>query len=181
MFTLRWVGEGIAEITENVDGSPVKIVDRAAAERLTNTRLFIARDRLPAPEPDEFYLADLIGLAAVDTAGVPLGVVAAVHDHGAGTSLEIARDAAESLLVPFTAVCVPTIDIAAGQLTVAPPAEVAVAPTPRIDPPPELAAPRHSPARARPNAVTGPPNNRANGDTVPTDAPRSNGDMEAAA
>jgi 16S rRNA processing protein RimM len=49
-FTLRWVGEGIAEISEIVDGKPVKVADRTAAERLTNTRLFIERDRLPAPD-----------------------------------------------------------------------------------------------------------------------------------
>src|SRR5271156_3921693 len=42
------------------------VVDRNAAERLTNVKLYVPRDRLPAPEqPDEFYYADLVGLAAV--------------------------------------------------------------------------------------------------------------------
>ena len=91
-FTLRWVGEGIAEVSEIVGGKPVKVADRTQAERLTNTKLFIERDRLPAPEPDEYYLADLIGLTAITTEGAPLGVVSAVHDYGAGASLEIERD-----------------------------------------------------------------------------------------
>src|SRR6185437_1208545 len=90
-FTLRWRGEGIAEIAEIVDGTAVPSADRNAAEKLVNTRLYIERDRLPPPNEEEFYLADLVGLAAFDVAGVALGEVAAVHDYGAGASLEIAR------------------------------------------------------------------------------------------
>ena len=37
-----------------------------------------------------------------------------VHDYGAGASFEIARDGFNPLLIPFTAACVPTVDIAAG-------------------------------------------------------------------
>jgi 16S rRNA processing protein RimM len=122
-FTLRWVGAGIAEIVENVAGKPIKVADRTAAERLTNVQLFIERDRLPAPDPDEYYLADLIGLTAVATDGAPVGIVAAVHDYGAGASLELARGDGGSLLVPFTAACVPEVDLVTGQLRVAPPDE----------------------------------------------------------
>ncbi len=63
-------------------------------------------------------------MIARNTAGAKLGTVAAVHDYGAGASLEIARDNAPPLLVPFTRVCVPTVDIAAGLLVVAPPQEM---------------------------------------------------------
>jgi 16S rRNA processing protein RimM len=125
-FALRWTSEGIAEISEIVDGRPVRLANRSAAERLTNTKLFIERDRLPAPEPDEYYFADLIGLAAIDAAGGPLGVVSAVHDYGGGVSLEIDRAPAGSLLVPFTEASVPEVDIAAGRLTVTAPAEIDV-------------------------------------------------------
>ena len=41
-----------------------------------------------------------------------LGTVSAVHDYGAGASLEIARDDAPPLLVPFTRACVPEVDVA---------------------------------------------------------------------
>jgi 16S rRNA processing protein RimM len=125
-FTLHWVGVGIAEVSQMIAGKPVKIGDRATAERLTNTPLFIERDRLPPPETDEYYLADLIGLTAVGTDDVPVGVVAAVHDYGAGASLELGRDDGGSLLVPFTAACVPEVDLAAGRLRVAPPDEIDV-------------------------------------------------------
>jgi 16S rRNA processing protein RimM len=126
LFTLRWMTEGIAEISEIVDGKPVKLADRTAAERLTNTKLFIERDRLPAPDDGEYYLADLIGLAAVGTNGEALGVVSVVHDYGAGTSLEITRDHAGSLLIPFTMACVPAVDIAAGRVTIILPDEIDV-------------------------------------------------------
>lgn len=126
-FELRWRGEGVAELTELVDGRRVPIADRGAAERLTNARLYLDRARLPSPEADEFYLTDLVGLAAFDPAGEALGRVSAVHDYGAGASLEIERDGAPALLVPFTRAAVPEVDLAAGRIAVVPPDEVVAA------------------------------------------------------
>ena len=125
-FLLSWRAEGVAEIVEIVAGLPVKITDRDGAARLTNTRLLVARDRLPPAAADEFYLADLVGIVAVDGAGAALGRVIAVHDYGAGTSLEIARDGQDSLLIPFTHASVPEVDVAAGRLVVNPPEEIVV-------------------------------------------------------
>ena len=122
-WTLAWRGEGVAALSDAA-GNPV--ADRNAAERLTNTRLYVERDRLPPPEQDEFYLADLVGMAALDAAGQTLGRVTVVHDYGAGTSLEIDRDDGTPLLVPFTLACVPSVDAAAGRLVVRPPEEVLV-------------------------------------------------------
>jgi 16S rRNA processing protein RimM len=107
-------------VAEIVAGKRVPVTDRATAERLVNLRLYLPRERLPPPGEDEFYLADLVGLEAVDPAGRVLGPVAAVHDYGAGASLEIG-----ALLVPFTRDAVPSIDLAAGRMIVVPPAEVA--------------------------------------------------------
>ena len=128
-FVLRWKGEGIAEVSEVVNGAPVKVADRTAAEKLTNIRLFIDRAALPPPdEADEFYLADLIGLRAEDAAGAVLGTVGLVHDYGGGASLEIERAGAAPLILPFTHACVPVVDIAAGRIVVAPPDEIIVPP-----------------------------------------------------
>jgi len=123
-FVLRWRAEGLAEVAELAGGAEVKVADRTAAEKLTNTPLYIDREQLPPPEDDQFYLADLIGLEARDTGGVLVGRVIAVHDYGAGVSLEIERPNAAPLLVPFTRACVPEVDLAVARLTVAPPAEV---------------------------------------------------------
>ena len=59
--------------------------------------------RCRRPRTDEFYLADLIGLARGRRRRSPLGEVAVVHDYGAGASLEIARPQAPPLILPFTA------------------------------------------------------------------------------
>jgi len=124
-FTLTWVSENIAQLSELTSSGPRTITDRNTAERLTNTELFAPRSALPAPDEEEFYLADLIGLAAQDEAGAEIGTIAAVHDYGGGTSLEIAPGA---LLVPFTRAAVPVVDIAAGRIVISPPAEVSAAP-----------------------------------------------------
>ena len=118
-FRLRWRGEGIAELAEIVDGKRVPVADRTAAAKLVNVRLYVERERLPAPAEDEFYHADLIGLAAVTPEGRAVGRVTAVHDYGAGVSLEIGP-----LLLPFTRACVPEVDIAGGRIVVVPPVAV---------------------------------------------------------
>jgi 16S rRNA processing protein RimM len=126
LLTLRWKAVGVAEVTRHVDGVPVKVTDRAQAEKLTNTKLFVDRSALPPADEDEYYLTDLIGLSVTDPAGRALGTVSVVHDYGAGASLEVARSGVP-LIVPFTAACVPTVDIAGGSLVVMVPDEIIVA------------------------------------------------------
>jgi 16S rRNA processing protein RimM len=74
-FVLLWRGEGVAAVAELVDGREVPVTDRDAAARLTNTRLYTDRDHLPAPDEEEFYLADLLGLSAQDAAGASARVI----------------------------------------------------------------------------------------------------------
>lgn len=112
-FVLRAHGQDLVSI----EG----VTDRNAAEKLTGTKLFIDRARLPAPDEDEFYLADLVGLAAATAEGAPLGHVVAVDDHGAGAFLTLSGP--PERLIPFTRTCVPVVDVAAGRITVTPPAE----------------------------------------------------------
>ena len=124
-FTIEWVNEPVAQLTELTTSGPRPITDRNQAERLTNLELFAPRSALPDPKEEEFYLADLIGLAAKNGAGQTLGTISAVHDYGGGTSLEIAPGA---MLVPFTKAAVPVIDIPAGLVIINPPAETTVTP-----------------------------------------------------
>jgi 16S rRNA processing protein RimM len=101
------------------------ITDRNAAGRLANTKLYVPRERLPAPsEPDEFYHADLIGLAVVDRSGRQLGAVVAVHNFGAGDLIEMRPEAGDKTeFVPFDETNVPEVDLAGGRIVVDPPAE----------------------------------------------------------
>lgn len=96
------------------------VSDRNAAERLRNVELFVDRARLPAPAaPDEFYQADLIGLALVDRGGGALGTVVAVHNFGAGDLIEVRLNGRHNtVMLPFNEAVVPDIDIAAGRLVV---------------------------------------------------------------
>ena len=113
------------EITRPVKGGFAArltgVATREQAEALKGTRLFAPRERLPALPDDEFYHADLVGLAVRDTGGAELGRIRAVHDHGAGDVLEVAQPGGTELLVPFTRAAVPTVDLAAGLVVVDPP------------------------------------------------------------
>ena len=92
------------------------------ADALKGVRLYAPREALPALPDDEFYHADLIGLAAVDTGGADLGKVSAVLNHGAGDLLELRRPGGKgSVLVPFTLEIVPTVDLSAGRIVIDPP------------------------------------------------------------
>ena len=95
--------------------------DRTQAEALKGARFYVPRESLPAAEEDEYYLADLIGLVAERADGAVLGKVKAVHDFGAGVSIELEGPGA-SLVLPFTQDVVPVVDLAGRRLVVVPPA-----------------------------------------------------------
>ncbi len=100
------------------------IEDRDAAERLTNVKLYVPRARLPEPQANEFYHADLIGLAAVETSGKEMGKVIAVHNFGAGDILEIQlAQGGATVMLPFDNATVPTVDIAGRRIVIVPPVE----------------------------------------------------------
>ncbi len=97
------------------------VEDRNRAEELRGLRLYLPRSALPPPAAEEYYHADLIGLAAALGDGTPLGRVRAVHDFGAGDTLEIECPGAPPAMVPFTRAIVPVVDLAAGRLVIDPP------------------------------------------------------------
>ncbi|HSK40520.1 MAG TPA: ribosome maturation factor RimM [Arenibaculum sp.] len=102
------------------------VCDRNAAEALAGTRLYVERSRLPEPEEDEFYHADLIGMPVFLAGGERWGRVTALHDFGAGDLVEVAlEDAAgsgHSVMVPFTREAVPVVDVRGRRIVVDPPA-----------------------------------------------------------
>jgi 16S rRNA processing protein RimM len=100
------------------------VATREEAERLNGLELYIARDKLPEPDPDEYYHADLIGLAAVNAAGEPLGRVIAIHNFGAGDIIEVAPSDGATMLLPFTNAVVPTVDLEGGRVVIELPDEI---------------------------------------------------------
>jgi 16S rRNA processing protein RimM len=100
------------------------VATREDAERLNGIELYILRDKLPATDADEYYHADLIGLAAVNAALEPIGRVIAIHNFGAGDIIEIAPAHGATMLLPFTNAVVPTVDLAAGRVVIELPQEI---------------------------------------------------------
>ncbi len=114
---LKVTGEAKGLVIATLEG----VGDRNAAEALKGTKLWVARERLPRTEEDEFLYTDLIGLAAEGLDGRKLGTVVAVHDFGAGDMLDIALLPKGSLMVPFTKAAVPEVDVPGGRVVVIPP------------------------------------------------------------
>lgn len=111
---------------ETIIGRVKGVVDRNAAELLTNRKLFVDRAALPTLDADDdFYHADLVGLRAELADGGSFGRVIAVSNFGAGDLLEIEPSpGARTLYLPFTRAVVPVVDLAGGRIVVEPPPEI---------------------------------------------------------
>jgi len=106
-----------------VIGKAAQIATKEEADALRGLVLYVPRERLPEPADDEFYLTDLIGLAAVTPQGEALGKVKTVRDFGAGDVLEIQPPAGPSWWIAFTRETAPEIRLAAGEIVVVRPEE----------------------------------------------------------
>ncbi|MBV5324073.1 MAG: 16S rRNA processing protein RimM, partial [Rhodospirillaceae bacterium] len=113
------------KVTGEVKGSVIVTLEgvatREAAEALKGTKFWVARERLPRTEEDEFLYSDLIGMAVVGVDGQIMGTVTSVDDFGAGDVLDIALSPKGSLMVPFTRDAVPEIDVKGRKMVVIPP------------------------------------------------------------
>ena len=114
---VRLTGETSGSLTARLDG----VDSKEAADALRGVDLLAPRDRLPALPDDEYYHADLLGLAVHDAGGALLGTVLSVLNHGAGDILEVARPGGGTALIPFTLAAVPLVDLGAGRIVADPP------------------------------------------------------------
>lgn len=125
-FAIKIRGEAKGLVIASLDG----VGDRNAAEALKGLRLYVPRAALGkkpkrAPKGSErWFVADLVGLAAVDTNGAALGTVKNVANYGAGDILEVTTMAGETQLYAFTKRTVPEVDTANGRVVIDPPVEV---------------------------------------------------------
>ncbi len=104
-------------VIATIDG----IDSRDAASALKGQRLYVDRAALPNTDDNEFYHADLIGLAVTLPDGARVGQVGGLHNFGAGDLIEIAADDGADFMVPFTREVVPVVDLVAGRIVVDPP------------------------------------------------------------
>ena len=110
---LRWYNGHPVGFFEGVD-------DRTAAEGLVKAILWVEHVDQESPEPDAWYDHQLVGLAVVRD-GVKIGEVTHV-EHLPAQDLLIVKSKGREVMVPFVAAIVPEVDIAAGTVTVTPPA-----------------------------------------------------------
>lgn len=88
-------------------------------DALKRTKLCVPRDALPAAEEGEFYVEDLVGLDVYGGGEDKIGRVKAVLNHGAGDLIEVdSADHPKPVLVPFTLVDVPQVDLELGRIVV---------------------------------------------------------------
>lgn len=122
----KWHGKTI-ELTELrwYNGHPVAffvgVDDRTEAETLIKAILWVSQDARQLPEEeDAWYDHQLVGLSARRD-GVEVGTIARV-DHLPAQDLLVVRTADGEVLVPFVSAIVPEVDLAAGTVTLTPPA-----------------------------------------------------------
>src|SRR5580692_11074839 len=122
--TRQFEVEHVREAKDHLVATFQGVMTREEAERLNGIELYVPREKLPATEQDEYYHADLIGLAAVTTADQPLGRVVAIHNFGAGDIIEIAPPQGATVLLPFTHAVVPSVDLAGRRVVIELPEEI---------------------------------------------------------
>ena len=106
------------------DGEPAEVV---VSKRGAGGRVVIKLDRdvtrgatlavpqeLPEPDPDAYYVFQLVGLAVEEEGGRRLGTVAEVHNGPANDSIELDS----GLLLPLVASCISDVDLIAGRVVV---------------------------------------------------------------
>lgn len=103
-----------------------EVTTREEADALRGLRLYVAREALPEPDEDEFYLADLIGMAVKKLgAETALGRVKSVQNFGAGDILEVEPEGGgPTWYLPFTREAAPTVDVNASIVWANPPEEI---------------------------------------------------------
>jgi 16S rRNA processing protein RimM len=97
-----------------------ELADRTAAEAARGIVLHASIPADASPEdPDEYYDHQLVGLAAYDEEGAPLGSVAGLVHGGAQDLLRITTPDGREALVPFVKALVPEVDVVGGRVVVA--------------------------------------------------------------
>ncbi len=113
LIELRWYNGQPVGFFEGVS-------DRTGAESLVKAILWIDQDETEEPEDDAWYDFQLVGLRALRD-GADVGRVVRV-EHFPAQDLLVIDTGDREVLVPFVSAIVPAVDIAAGTVTITPPA-----------------------------------------------------------
>lgn len=96
------------------------LTERAAAEDLRQSEVFIhERDAAPLAE-DEYFIHDLYGLQVLTEGGAEIGKVREVLETGANEVLVVTRPGQSDALIPMIRDVVRTLDIPGGRIVISP-------------------------------------------------------------
>ncbi len=111
-----WVGDGAAEIvlSRRVGGRRLAIKLDRPVER--GEVLAVRRLDLPEPDPDHYYVFQLVGLEVIDRGGRSLGCVRDVLSGAANDNLELE----DGTLVPMIEDAIVAVDIDGGTIVLNP-------------------------------------------------------------
>jgi 16S rRNA processing protein RimM len=98
------------------------IGDRTEAEPLVGRYLLAPSAELAGPAEDEVYYHDLVGLAVVTLGGEAVGTVREVFETSPADLLDVEFEDGERRFIPLTKPIVVSVDVAAGQIRIDPPA-----------------------------------------------------------
>ena len=117
IFKVTITGQNQDVLIASIEG----ITDRDQAEKLKTIELCVPRSALPAPDEDEYYYEDLVGLNVIDEQGNLFGEVTAINNFGAGDIIYIKTADGKDELFQFNKATFPKIDFASGNITIVPP------------------------------------------------------------
>ena len=88
------------------------------AEKLKGVKLFVTREQAVPLGEDEYFLADLEGMAVYTEEGEELGVIREIIQTGANDVYVIGQPQGKDLLVPAIKECIRDVDTGAGRMTI---------------------------------------------------------------
>lgn len=89
------------------------VTDRTTAESLKGISLYVAREKLPQEDSDEFYCIDLIGLK-VFKGDEEFGIVDSVDNFGAGDIINVKLNNGKVFPFDFSDATFPLVDVKNG-------------------------------------------------------------------
>jgi 16S rRNA processing protein RimM len=107
------VGDRTATVVESKRSGGRRVI-RVEGEAPRGAALEVERAALPAPERDEYYVFQLVGLDVERADGVPLGRVVDVEPGVANDVLKLD----DGLLLPLVGACVRRVDLEQGRIVV---------------------------------------------------------------
>ncbi len=86
---------------------------------LNSSELYVKQSQLPAPDEDEYYWRDLIGLTVVTDQGVKLGTLAEIFETGSN-DIYVVRSESKEYLIPAIADVITLVDLPGKKMIITP-------------------------------------------------------------